>query len=93
MKGSLRIIIIVFVFVVLAYLPVVPVTKAPVVLNPTYSFRLVTCLEILEFLLTRPDGVSYQWYCHTYAVILALLAIGCLISVWVFRKVGGSSKS
>ena len=93
MKGLVRIIIIVFVFVVLACLPVVPVTTAPVVLNPTYSFRLVTSLEILEFLLTRPDGFSYQWYWYTYAVILVLLAIGCLVSVWMFRKAGGFSKS
>jgi hypothetical protein len=92
-KGFLRIIIIVFVFVVLACLPVVPVTTAPVVLNPTYSFRLVTSLKILGFLLTRPDGVSYQWYWYTFAVILALLAVGCLVSVWVFRKLGGSSGS
>ena len=93
MKGFVRIIIIVFVFVVLACLPVVPVTTAPVVLNPTYSFRLVTSLEILEFLLTRPDGLSYQWYWYTYAVMLVLLAIGCLVSVWVFRRAGGSSTS
>lgn len=92
MKKFLRIVVIPIVFVVLSCLPVVPVTTAPVVLNPTYSFRLVTSLEILGFLLTRLDGVSYQWYWYTYAVILALLAVGCLVSWLVLRKLGGSSK-
>ena len=92
MKRFLRIVIIVFVFVVLASLPVVPISIAPVVLNPIYSFRRVTFLRILWFLCARPEGVSYQWYWYTFAVILVLLAIGCLVSVLVFRKIGGSSK-
>jgi hypothetical protein len=92
-KRFLRIVVIVFVFVVLACLPAVPISIAPVVPNPTYSFRMVTLLEILRFSLTRPYGVSYQWYWYTFAVILVLLAIGCLVSVLVFRKIGGSSNN
>jgi hypothetical protein len=87
MKSFLRIVIIVFVFVVLARLPVVPISKAPVVLNSTYSFRLTTLLDVLRFVLTRPEGISYQCYWYTYAVILSLLAIGCLVSVLVFKKI------
>ena len=93
MKILLRIVIIVFVFVVLACLPVVPVSTAPVVLDATYSFRLVTVIQILRFLLNRWEGISYQWYWYTYAVILVLLAIGCLVSVLVFRKTRGSSNN
>jgi hypothetical protein len=85
-KRFLRTVIIVFAFVVLACLPVVPISTAPVVPNPTYFFRMVTFLRILWFLLARPEGVSYQWYWYTYAVILVLLAVGCLVSVVVFRK-------
>ena len=59
-KRFLGIVITVFVFVLLAYLPVVPISVAPVVLNTTYSLRMVTTLEILSFPLTGPDGVSYQ---------------------------------
>jgi hypothetical protein len=93
MKSFLRIVIIVFVFVVLARLPVVPISVAPVVPNPTYSFRMKTFQEILWFVLSRPEGVSYQWYWYTYAVILILLVIGCLVSVLVFKKIGGSSNN
>lgn len=92
-KRFLRIVIVVLVFVVLACLPVVPISTAPVVLNPTYSFRTANLLKILWFLLARPDGVSYQWYWYTFAVILVLLAIGCLVSVLVCRKIGGSSNN
>jgi hypothetical protein len=91
-KRFLSIVIIVFVFVVLACLPVVPISVAPVVLNANYSLRTVSCLEILWFPLAGPEGVSYQYHWYTYAVILVLLAIGCLVSVLVFRKTGGTSK-
>ena len=85
MKRILRIVIIVCVFVLLAYLPVVPITKAPVLPDQTYSLRMVSTREILWFLLNRPDGISYQWHWYTFAVILVLLAVGCLVSVLVFR--------
>lgn len=93
MKKFLSMVIIFLVFVVLARLPVVPISVAPVVLNSTYSFRMKTIQEILWFVLNRPDGVSYQWYWYTYAVILVLLTIGCLVSVLVFKKIGGSSNN
>jgi len=92
-KRFLCIVITVFVFVVLACLPVVPISIAPVVPNPTYSFRMVTFLKILRFSLASPEGVSYQWYWYTFAVILVLLVIGCLVSVLVFRKIEGSSNN
>jgi hypothetical protein len=93
MKKFLSMVIIFLVFVILGRLPVVPISVAPVVLNATYSFRMKTLQEILWFVLNRPDGISYQWYWYTYAVILVLLAIGCLISVLVFRKIGASSNN
>jgi hypothetical protein len=92
-KRFLRFVIVVLVFVVLAYLPVVPISTAPVVLNPTYNFRTASLREILWFLLARPDGISYQWYWYTFAVLLVLLAIGCLVSVLVFRIIGSSSNN
>jgi hypothetical protein len=88
-KRFLRVVIIVFVFVVLICLPVIPISTAPVVPNPIYSFRMVTFLEILCFPITV--GISYQWHWYTFAVILVLLAVGCLVGVFVFRKIGGSS--
>jgi hypothetical protein len=91
-KRFLSVVITVFVFVVLAYLPVVPISVGPVVLNATYSLRTVSLFEILWFPLAGPEGVSCQYHWYTYAVILVLLAIGCLVSVLVFRKIGGSSK-
>jgi hypothetical protein len=92
-KRFLSTVITVFVFVVLAYLPVIPVSIAPVVLNATYSTRMVNFRQILWFSINRPDGVSYQWHWYTYAVILVLLAIGCLASAWAIRKIGGSSNN
>ena len=93
MKRNLSIVITVFVFVVLAYLPVVPVSMARVVQNQTYSLRLVSFHKIISFSLNPWIGVSYRYPWYTFAVILALLAIGCLVSILVFRKIGGSSKS
>ena len=89
MKRILRVVIIVFVFVVLICLPVIPISTAPVVPNPIYSFRMVTFLEILWSPLTV--GISYQWHWYTFAVILVLLAVGRLVCLLVFRKIGGSS--
>jgi hypothetical protein len=93
MRRFLSIVITVFVFVVFAFVPVVPISIAPVVPNSTYSFRLVALFKILWFALARPDGVSYKVHWYTFAVILVLLAIGCLVTVLVFRKIGGSSNN
>lgn len=92
-KIFLGIVIAFFVFLILACLPVVPISIAPVVLNATYSSRMFPFLEILWFLITRPDGVSYQWHWYTFAVMLILLAIGCMVSILVFRKIGGSTNN
>jgi hypothetical protein len=92
-KRFLRVAIVVFVFVVLACLPVVPISIAPVVPNPTYSLRMVNVLRILGFYLGGLIGVTYRWHWYTFAAVLVLLAIGCLVSVWVLRKIGGPSSS
>jgi len=91
MKRFLRLVIVVFVFGVLACLPVVPISVAPVVINARYSSRMVSFLDVLEFYFAGWDGISYRWHWYTWAVILVLLAIGCLVSVLVFRKIGGSA--
>lgn len=88
-RGTLKIFLqtfnIFFVFLVLD-LPVVPVSIAPVILNTTYSLRMVSSLKIIRFLITHPEGVSYQYHWYAFAVIYVLLAIGCLVSVWAIRK-------
>jgi hypothetical protein len=89
-KRFLCVIIMVFVFVVLICLPVIPISTAPVVPNPIYSFRMVTFLEIL--LSPFKLGIYYQWHWYTFAVILVLLVLGCLVGVLVFRKIGGPSR-
>ena len=91
MKRFLRIAVVVFVFVILACLPIIPISTAPVVPRPVYSTRMVMLLEILfsPFVL----GISYRWHWYTSVVILVLLAIGCLVGVLVFRKTGGSSNN
>ena len=89
MKRFLRVVIIVFVFVVLICLPVIPISAAPVVPNPIYSFRMVAFLQLLLVPLTV--GVSYQLHWYTFAVMLILLAVGYLVGSFVFRKIGGSS--
>lgn len=83
----------VLVFIILAWLPVVPVSIAPVVPNPTYSLRIKPFLQILWFAITRPDGVSYHWNWWTFVVIFVLLAVGCLASVLMFRKFGDVAKN
>lgn len=90
-KRILWVVITVFVFLVLVYLPVVPISTAPVVENQVYSQRIVSSFEILSFTFDPPVGVSYQYHWDTFAVMLVLLAIGCLVSVLVFRRIGGSS--
>ena len=80
MKIFLQTFNIFFVFLVLD-LPVVPVSIAPVILNTTYSLRMVSSLKIIRFLFTRPEGISYQFHWYTFDVILVLLAIGCPVSV------------
>ena len=93
MKRFLRIVIIVSVFDILAFLPVVPISIAPVVLNPTYSFRMVSSLDIFSYALMPPDGVHYQWYWYTFVVLLVLIVTGCLVSVLLLRKIGDSPKN
>ena len=89
-KSFLRVVIIVFVFIVLICLPVIPISTAPVVPHPVYSFTMVTFLEILSSPFRL--GIHYQWHWYTFAVILVLLVVGCLVGVLVFRKIGRSSK-
>jgi hypothetical protein len=38
-------------------------------------------------------GVSYRWEWYTYAVIIALTAVGLVISVYVSKRWGGSSEN
>ena len=90
MKRFLRVVIIVFVFVVLICLPVIPISTAPVVPNRIYSLRMVPFLQILLIPLTV--GITYQWHWYTFVVILVLLAIGRLVWLFVFRKIGGPSQ-
>jgi hypothetical protein len=85
MKTFLRTVIIVFVFVVLAYLPVVPISTAPVLPNATYSQKIVSLQRIIWFENAQLDGISYQYHWDTYAVILVLLVVGCLVGALVFR--------
>jgi hypothetical protein len=90
MKRLLCVVIIVFVFIVLICLPLIPISTAPVVPYPTYSFRIVALLEIL--LAPFRLGIYYQWHWYTFAVILVLLLVGWLAGAFLFRKIRGSSK-
>ena len=91
MRRFLRIVIISSVFVALICLPVIPVSTAPVVPNPIYSLRMVTLLRILISPLVV--GISYQWHWYTFAAILVLLVVGCLVGAFVFRRVGTSYRN
>ena len=91
MKRFLRVVIIVFVFVVLICLPVIPISTAPVVPHPVYSLTVIAFLQLLWAPFTL--GISYQWHWYTSAVILVLLVVGCLVSVFVWRKTGGPPRS
>ena len=91
MRRFLRVVIISFVFVALICLPVIPVSTAPVVPNPIYSLRMVTLLRILISPLVV--GISYQWHWYTFAAILVLLVVGCLVGAFVFRRVGTSYRN
>lgn len=93
MKTFLRIVVIGLVFVVLVYLPVVPISTAPVLPNASYSQRMVSLQRIIWFENAQLDGISYLYHWYTYAVILVLLAVGCLVGVLVFRITRGSSKN
>ena len=91
MKRFLRVVVIVFVFVVLICLPVIPISTAPVVPRPIYSFRMIPFFELLLIPITL--GTYYQWHWYTFAVILILLAVGYLVGSFLFRKIGGLSRN
>ena len=91
MKRILPYFITVFVFYGLAYFPVVPIQKAPVLPDQVYTLGWVDFREIISFAINQWDGISYKYPWYTYAVLLGLLVVGCLVSWLAFRILRGAS--
>lgn len=82
MKKFGRFIIRMIVFAVIACLPVIPISTAPVVPRPVYTFKLIALINMLA----HPIGIWYKWEWYTFAVILALLTAGCLVVVFALKR-------
>jgi hypothetical protein len=87
MKLFMQIIIAIAVLLAVVLLPVVPVSSAPVVLDATYTSRMVPLRQIAWFVINRPEGLSYQWHWYTFVVIAVLLAVGALVCLWALWSI------
>jgi hypothetical protein len=92
MKGCLRFIgVFTVVFFVLACLPVIPVRTAPVVPRPIYTLKVVSLVGMFGGFFRVGSSQRWEWY--TCAAIPALIGISLAISVYVSKKLGGSSEN
>ncbi|MBN1220127.1 MAG: hypothetical protein JXM69_14460 [Anaerolineae bacterium] len=82
LKKFWRFIIVIIVSAVLVWLSVIPISTAPVVPRPVYTFKLIALIDILA----HPVGIWYKWEWYTVAVILALLTAGGLAVVFALKR-------
>jgi hypothetical protein len=88
MKKPLRLVVFVVAIIALLILPVVPISRAPVIPNPTYSLDFISLGQLLVRFFSPLVGISYRWEWGTPLVLLALLAVGIGLGVWAFRRDG-----
>ena len=75
------------VFLVLVILPVIPVMRAAVVLNPVY--RLVWVSVIKLFASFWQVGVSYQFGWYSFVAVGLLMGIGWILQRFLVQKIAG----
>ncbi len=69
------------VFIFLSFLPLVPVSNAPVVPHPYYAFGW-TSLQTLFGVGMLTAGISYRLYWYSWLVIIAVIAL----AYWISKK-------
>jgi len=78
MRKLWRFIILLFVYSILAFLPLIPVTAAPTIPDPTYRFTLCSLLGTYG-----TCGIHYRYHWYSYVAVLALLSV----AIFLARKI------
>jgi hypothetical protein len=73
-------------YLILFFLPIIPVQSAPVIPNPVYGPAGLSLFQIVARFVAPLVGVTYRWEWYSYLVLVALLAISAAAGVLLLRK-------
>lgn len=86
MRGLWRIVLLVVLYLVLFFLPLIPMQSAPVIPNPVYRPAGQSLFQIVSWFVAPLVGVTYRWEWYSFLVLFIVLAVAVVAGVLLLGK-------